>query len=140
MARLAGIEMNDNWRLVYALTRINGIGWVSAKKIMTSLKIDESKRLKELNNEGLSEITNKLEDYTIEGDLIRKIRGDIQRLREIGTYRGGRHSKSLPVRGQRTRTNARTKRGKRKTIGAFKKEVLAKSAAPGLAKESDGKK
>ncbi len=126
MARLAGIEMNDNHRVVYALTRINGVGWPRAQKIMTELKMDESKRMKELGPDDLTAITSKLDEFPIEGDLVRKIRSDIQRLKEIGSYRGTRHNRSLPVRGQRTKTNARTKRGKRKTIGAFKKDVLSK--------------
>ncbi|HWA52166.1 MAG TPA: 30S ribosomal protein S13 [Patescibacteria group bacterium] len=126
MARLAGIEMNDNLRLAYALTRINGIGWSKSEEIMKALKMDESKRLKDLGPDDFSVITTKLDEYTTEGDLVRQIRGNIARLREIGTYRGTRHAKALPVRGQRTRTNARTKRGKRKTVGAFKKEVLTK--------------
>ncbi len=141
MARLAGIEMNDKDRVVYALTRINGIGWVSAKLIMKDLKIDESKRMSGLGPEELTAITAKLDEYTIEGDLVRKTRSDIQRLRDIGSYRGVRHARGLPVRGQRTRTNARTKRGKRKTVGAFKKEMLTKMATTGAKEESkDAKK
>ncbi len=128
MARLSGIEMNDNDKIIYALTRINGIGWPRAKNIMSELKLDESKRMKDLGPDELTTISSKLEEFQVEGDLVRKIRSDIQRLRDIGSYRGLRHSRSLPVRGQRTKTNARTKRGKRKTIGAFKKEVLAKTA------------
>ena len=118
--------MNDKWRVVYALTRINGIGWSLSNKIMSELKIDESKRVSQLNADDLGQIAAKLDGYTIEGDLVRKIRGNIQRLREVGTYRGMRHARGLPVRGQRTKTNARTKRGKRKTVGAFKKDVLTK--------------
>ncbi|SRR5258708_2430835 len=125
MARLAGIEMNDKWRLAYALTRINGIGWSLSDKIMTELKIDQSKRLSEVSADDFSRITTVLEKYSIEGDKVRQVRSDIQRLRDIGSYRGVRHSRGLPSRGQRTKTNARTKRGKRKTVGAFKKEVLA---------------
>jgi len=128
MARLSGIEMKDNDRVIYALTRINGIGWSTAKKIMKDVKIDESKRMKELGPDELSKLSEKIEEYPVEGDLVRQIRGNIQRLKEIGSYRGMRHNRNLPVRGQRTKTNARTKRGKRKTIGAFKKEVLAKAA------------
>jgi small subunit ribosomal protein S13 len=130
MARLAGIEMNDNWRLVYSLTRINGVGWSMADKIMNDLKMDTSKRLKDLSSDDLAKIANELEKYATEGDLNRKIRSDIQRLRDIGSYRGVRHTRGLPSRGQRTRTNARTKRGKRKTVGAFKKEVLTKMSTP----------
>ncbi|CAN5299445.1 30S ribosomal protein S13 [soil metagenome] len=138
MARLAGIEMNDNWKLAYALTRINGIGWKTSDKIMSDSKMDVAKRMRDLNPEDLALLTSKLDGYTTEGDLIRQIRSNIQRLKEIGTYRGGRHSRGLPVRGQRTRTNARTKRGKRKTVGAFKKEVLTKMA-PGTDAKDGGK-
>jgi small subunit ribosomal protein S13 len=139
MARLAGIEMKDNDRVVYALTRINGVGWPRAQKIMAKLKMDESKRIKDLGPDDLTRITSELEAFPIEGDLVRRIRSDIQRLKEIGSYRGIRHSRNLPVRGQRTRTNARTKRGKRKTIGAFKKEVLAKTAQIVQKEGKDGK-
>ncbi len=141
MARLAGIEMNDKWRLAYALTRINGIGWSLSGKIMSELKIDESKRLSDLSSDDFSSLTAALEKYSIEGDLVRKVRSDIQRLRDIGSYRGVRHTRGLPSRGQRTKTNARTKRGKRKTVGAFKKEVLATKAQTGAKEESkDAKK
>jgi small subunit ribosomal protein S13 len=82
-----------------------------------------------LSTDEVSKIAAELEKYSIEGDLIRTVRSNIQRLQVIGSYRGMRHSRNLPVRGQRTRTNARTKRGKRKTVGAFKKEILSKMTA-----------
>lgn len=126
MARIAGVELTDNLRVVYALTRIKGIGWTLSKKILKELGISEEKRLSEITGDDFTKITNKLEDYVIEGDLARKVRADIARLVTIGSYRGLRHSHNLPVRGQRTRTNARTKRGKRKTVGAFKKDILNK--------------
>lgn len=125
MARLAGVELSDNWRIDYALTRIKGIGWALSEKVLEELKIDPAKRISDLGDD-LIKIANKIEEYPIEGDLIRQIRRDIQRLRDIGSYRGMRHARGLPARGQRTRTNARTKRGKRKTVGAFKKEMLTK--------------
>jgi len=125
MARIAGLELNDDWKVEFALTRVKGIGWPLAGKIIDALKIDRSKRMKDLVPEEISKITAELEKYDTEGDLFRKVRANITRLQTIGSYRGSRHSKSLPVRGQRTRVNARTKRGKRKTIGAFKKEVLS---------------
>jgi small subunit ribosomal protein S13 len=140
MARLAGIEMNDNWRLAYALTRINGIGWNLSDKIMADLKMDTTKRLKDLGPDDFSKLTENLDQYAIEGDLVRKVRSDIQRLRDIGAYRGVRHSRGLPARGQRTRTNARTKRGKRKTVGAFKKEVLTKMGTGAKEESKDAKK
>jgi len=126
MARISGIELADNWRVDYALTRIKGIGWPLSKRILDFLKIDRAKRIKNLTSEEVAKIGSKLEEYTIEGDLIRKVKSDIARLQVTGTYRGMRHSRNLPSRGQRTKTNARTKRGKRKTIGAFKKEALGK--------------
>ncbi len=129
MARIAGVDLQDNWRIDYALTRIRGIGWPLSKKILADLKILPEKRFSEITPEELTKISSKLEDYVIEGDLARKVKADIARLITIGSYRGGRHSRNLPVRGQRTRTNARTKRGKRKTVGAFKKEILNKMEA-----------
>jgi small subunit ribosomal protein S13 len=134
--RIAGIEMQDNWKVGFALTRIKGIGWPLSDKILNRLNISKNSRLSNLTGEELSRISGELENYSIEGDLIRKVHTDIHRLREIGSYRGLRHSRGLPVRGQRTRTNARTKRGKRKTVGAFKKEMLSKMAA---AKKEEGK-
>jgi small subunit ribosomal protein S13 len=126
MARIAGVDLQDNWRIDYALTRIRGIGWPLSRKILTELKVPSEKRFSEITADELTRISSKLEDYVIEGDLARKVKADIARLITIGSYRGGRHSRNLPSRGQRTRTNARTKRGKRKTVGAFKKEILNK--------------
>lgn len=126
MARIAGVELQDNWTLVYALTRIKGIGWPSSQKIIGSLKLDPSSRVSKLSGEEIAHIAAKLEEFPIEGDLVRQVRTNIARLQTTGSYRGVRHARGLPVRGQRTRSNARTKRGKRKTVGAFKKEVLSK--------------
>jgi len=126
MARIVGVELNDNWKIGFALTRIKGIGWPTSKSILSKLGIRENIVLKDLKPEELKDITAEVEKYPVEGDLVRRVKSDITRLKQIGSYRGMRHSRSLPVRGQRTRRNARTKRGKRKTIGAFKKEALAK--------------
>lgn len=126
MARISGIELNDNWKLDYALTRIKGIGWAVSRSIINALKIDSMARIKDLSAEDLNRITAKIEEIPVEGDLARQIKANITRLQMILSYRGMRHSKGLPARGQRTKTNARTKRGKRKTVGAFKKEALAK--------------
>lgn len=128
MARISGIELNDKWRIDYALTRIKGIGWSMSNKVLDALKFDKARRVKDLSPEEVNTITGKVEEFPTEGDLVRRVRANISRLQAIGSYRGGRHSKGLPVRGQRTKTNARTKRGKRKTVGAFKKEALAKTA------------
>jgi small subunit ribosomal protein S13 len=127
MARLAGIELQDSWKLGYALTKIKGIGWSLSKDMLKTLGMSPVKKVSELTTDEVSQIASKLEKYQIEGDLIRDVRANIQRLRTIGTYRGLRHSRNLPSRGQKTRRNARTKRGKRKTVGAFKKEALTKA-------------
>jgi len=127
MTRIAGIELKDSWRVDYAITNIKGIGWTLAKKALTHAGVDPSKRLSEVTAEEVSKISSELEKYLIEGDLIRQIKTNITRLKTISAYRGVRHARGLPVRGQRTRHNARTKRGKRKTVGAFKKEALAKT-------------
>lgn len=128
MARISGIELNDKWRIDYALTKVKGIGWSLSKKVLTLLEFDQSKRVKDLTAEELNKISGKIEEFPTEGDLVRRVRSNINRLQTIGSYRGIRHNKGLPTRGQRTKTNARTKRGKRKTVGAFKKEALAKTA------------
>jgi small subunit ribosomal protein S13 len=137
MARIAGIDLQDNWKVNYALTRIKGLGWSLSKKVMADAKVDSKKRMSELTSDELSKISAEVEKYSIEGDLVRVVRGNIQRLQVIGSYRGSRHTKGLPARGQRTRTNARTKRGKRKTVGAFKKEMMTKLTT---AKAEDAKK
>lgn len=126
MARIAGLELNDKDRVAYALTKIKGIGWVRSAEILKTVKMDKAKRVMDLTADEIASITQKLEDYNIEGDLVREVRENIQRLKNINSYKGLRHSRSLPVRGQRTRSNARTKRGARKTIGAFKKDELQK--------------
>ena len=126
MTRIAGIDLQDNWKIDYALTNLKGLGWTLSKKVLKDAEIDMKKKVSELTGDEIAKIGNELEKYKIEGDLVREVRENIQRLQIIGSYRGMRHTKGLPVRGQRTRTNARTKRGKRKTIGAFKKEVLSK--------------
>lgn len=128
MARIAGIELADEKRIDYALTRIYGIGWALSEKILKESKINPAKRTKDLTEEEIGLLNKMVEGYKIEGDLKREIRQSIQRLKDTGSYRGTRHARNLPVRGQRTKTNARTKRGKRKTIGAFKKEALSRVA------------
>lgn len=126
MARIAGIELPQEQRIDFALTRLYGVGWVLSEKILKDAGVDASKRTKELAEQEINAITKALKNYPIEGDLRRRIREDIQRLKDISSYKGIRHNRGLPVRGQRTKTNARTKRGKRRTVGAFKKEAFAK--------------
>ncbi|KKQ95898.1 MAG: 30S ribosomal protein S13 [Candidatus Woesebacteria bacterium GW2011_GWB1_43_14] len=124
MARIAGVELPDKSRIDYALTKIKGVGWTRSRDILKSAKIDSARRLSELSTKEIANIASKLESYKIEGELLRETRSDIQRLFTTGSYRGVRHSRGLPVRGQRTRSNARTRRGKRKTVGSFRKEAL----------------
>ena len=126
MARIAGVELQDNWKVDYALTKIKGIGWSLSENILESSGISKTKRVSDLTSEDVSKIASKLEKYAVEGELLRQVRTNITRLRTTSSYRGIRHARGLPSRGQRTRSNARTKRGKRKTVGAFKKEALVK--------------
>ncbi len=129
MARIAGIDLPSEKRIEASLPYIFGIGPTLAKKIIASCNIDPDKRTKNLTEDEVNKLQKEVENYKVEGDLRREIQGNIKRLQETGTYRGMRHSKSLPARGQRTRVNARTKRGKRVTIGTVRKEVVAKMGA-----------
>ena len=126
MARIAGIDLQDNWKVDYALTRLKGIGWTLSKKVLSDLKISTTKRISDLSADEVSKIAAEVDKYPIEGELMRVVKSNISRLKQIASYRGVRHARGLPTRGQRTKTNARTKRGKRKTVGAFKKEAMAK--------------
>lgn len=134
--RLLGINLPDEKRVDIALTYIYGIGRNNVKKILEKANIDETKRAKNLTEEELKKITHALEGIKIEGDLRAEVNGNIRRLKEMGSYRGSRHSRNLPARGQRTRSNARTKRGKRVTIGAIKKDMAAKIETAQKAKDS----
>ena len=124
--RVVGVNIPEEKRVDIALTYINGIGRSNVYKVLEKATIEPSKRLKDLSEEELGRVQKALETYKIEGDLRAELASNIKRLKEIGTYRGLRHAKNLPVRGQRTRSNARTKRGKRVTIGAIKKEVAVR--------------
>lgn len=127
MVRLLGVVLPDDKRVEYALTLLYGIGWALSGKILEQVKVDKHKKVKDLTEDDLKKIIEVIEkNYKIEGDLREQLTGDIKRLREITSYRGLRHLRNLPARGQRTRSNARTKRGKRKTVGALRKEVWAK--------------
>ncbi len=122
MARIVGVDIPNEKRVVVALTYIYGIGETTSKKILAKAKVSEDIRVKDLTEEQLTAIRNEVSKLKVEGDLRREVALNIKRLEEIGCYRGLRHKKGLPVRGQRTRTNARTRKGKRKTI-ANKKEA-----------------
>ncbi len=126
MLRLVGIDLPENKRIEVALTYVYGIGPKISKIILEKTKIDGNLRAKELSAVDVAKLQKVIEEFKVEGDLRKEIRENIQRLKRIGSYRGSRHSVGLPLRGQRTRTNARTLRGKRKTIGAMKKEESAK--------------
>lgn len=134
MVRIAGIDLPDKKRIDYALTKIYGIGWGKVGSILTSAKVDSAKRTNELTEEETGRIQKVVDTLVIEGDLRREVAENIKRLREIGSYRGMRHARNLPVRGQRTRSNARTKRGKRVTIGAIKKEMVTRTGPGGAVK------
>ena len=122
MVRLAGVDLPSNKRVEVGLTYIFGIGKMRSQEILERAKIDPNRRVKDLSDADVLAIRDVLKDYRLEGDLRRDISMDIKRLIDIGTYRGSRHRRGLPARGQRTRTNARTRRGKRKTIGMVKKK------------------
>lgn len=116
MARIAGVDIPNEKRVVVSLTYIYGIGPTTAKKILEVTKISEDIRVKNLTDEQLTAIRSEVSKYRTEGDARRESSLNVKRLVEIGCYRGQRHKKGLPVRGQRTRTNARTRKGRRKTI------------------------
>lgn len=128
MARIAGVDLPSEKRVDIGLTYVFGIGRANVLQIMTQAQIEPSKRIKELSEEEISRIQKAVEKITVEGDLRREISQNIRRLEEIGAYRGLRHRKGLPSRGQRTRSNSRTRKGKRKTVGTVRKEVVAKTA------------
>ena len=116
MARIVGVDIPNDKRVVVSITYIYGIGNTTAKKICKAANVDEDIRVKNLTEEQLSAIRQEIAKYKVEGELRREVALNIKRLTEIGCYRGMRHRKGLPVNGQRTRTNARTRKGKRKTI------------------------
>ncbi len=121
MARIAGVDIPRNKRVVIALTYIFGVGKSSAQKILQEAKISEDVRVQDLTDDEVRKLRNIVEnDYNVEGDLRREIAQNIKRLQEIGCYRGIRHRKRLPVRGQRTKTNARTRRGPKRIAGRKK--------------------
>jgi small subunit ribosomal protein S13 len=124
--RISGMNLPDEKRVDIGLTYLYGVGRSNVVEILKKAEVDASIRVKSLTEDEQKRIQKVLETYKLEGDLKVDVAGNIKRLKEIGSYRGSRHTKSLPSRGQRTKSNARTKRGKRVTIGAIKKEVAAK--------------
>ncbi len=122
MARIAGVNIPTNKRVLIALQYIHGIGQAKAKEIVTKLNIDEARRVQDLSDTEVLHIREAIDaDYTVEGDLRRETSMNIKRLMDLASYRGLRHRKGLPVRGQRTHTTARTRKGKAKPIAGKKK-------------------
>ena len=120
MARIAGVDLPRNKRLVIALTYIYGIGRTTAVKICEAVGVNPSEKIQDLGEDKLDAIRNEISKMTVEGDLRREKNMAIKRLMDLGCYRGIRHRRSLPVRGQRTRTNARTRKGPKKTVAGKK--------------------
>ena len=119
MARIAGVDLPKKKRVEYGLTYVYGIGLHTSRLILDALGIDYNKRVYELSEDDVAAITKEIrEKYMVEGDLRKQVAMDIKGLMDLGSYRGLRHRKGLPCRGQKTKTNARTRKGKRKTIGA----------------------
>ena len=122
MARISGVDLPREKRVEIGLTYIYGIGRVSSNKILAAADVNPDTRVKDLTDEEVARIRDVIDgEYTVEGDLRREVAMDIKRLQEIGCYRGSRHRKSLPVRGQKTKTNARTRKGPKKTVANKKK-------------------
>ncbi len=122
MARIVGIDLPRDKRVEIGLTYIYGIGRTSSNKILTAAKVNPDTRVRELTDEEVKRISEIIErDYMVEGDLRREVAMNIKRLQEIGCYRGIRHRKGLPVRGQKTKTNARTRKGPKRTVAGKKK-------------------
>ncbi len=126
LMRITGVNIPDDQRIAYALTKIYGIGRVNVNGVLKSIKLDPNKRVNQLTKEEVGDIIKALDTVRTEGDLRKEIRENINRLKSIRSYRGIRHLVGLPVRGQRTKTNARTTKGKKKTVGALSKEAWAK--------------
>lgn len=121
--RISGITIPDEKQLPYALTAVYGIGLSRAQDILDELKIEHSKKAPDLTTEEENAIREKIEGFTIEGELKRQISANIKRLKDVNSYRGSRHAKRLPARGQRTQTNARTLKGVKKTMGSGKRKL-----------------
>lgn len=128
MVRIAGVNLNERKRVVIALTAIMGIGAKTAQKILKKVNINEDDRLANISESKIEQLRRIVEDeYTVEGDLRVEVSNNIRRLKDINSYRGSRHVKNLPSRGQRTKTNARTKRGKKVTVGSGRKKATEKT-------------
>ncbi len=138
--RIIGIEIPDNERIEIGLTRIFGIGKTNVKTLINMVKLSPDIRVKDLSRDDVANIMKALEEFKIEGDLKKEIRENIDRLKAIKSYRGIRHIVNLPVRGQRTKTNSRTVKGKKKTVGSLTKEAWAKIEAQQKAASTNSNK
>ncbi len=128
MARISGVTVPTEKQVQISLTYVYGIGPTHANAILTKLKVDPTTRVKDLTESELDSIRAEIDkNYTVEGDLQRVVTGNIKRLKDIKSYRGVRHTANLPVRGQRTRTNGRTKRSKRVAVGGTQKKAASKT-------------
>lgn len=128
MARISGVNLPKEKRVIIALTYIYGIGKVYAAEVLEKANVDPNTRVKDLTGQEEDTIRNIVEkEYVVEGNLRRDVMANIKRLKEIKSYRGSRHDQRLPVRGQRSKTNARTKRGKKVTVGSGRKKAAAKT-------------
>ena len=132
MARIAGIDLPDNKKILYALPNLYGLGLYSAGKILAKVGIDPNRKVKDLSDDEVANIRKEIESgYKVEGELRAEVSANIKHHIEIGSYRGDRHRRRLPVRGQRTRTNARTRKGPRKTSGVLKVKATTPPPAAG---------
>ena len=136
MARIAGIDLPEHKRIDIALTYLYGIGRSNVRLLLENANVEANKKVLNLTEEEINRLQKAIDkNYKVEGDLRAEIAENIKHLKEINTYRGLRHARGLPVRGQRTRSNARTKRGKRATVGAMRKDIRAKLDKPTGQKE-----
>ncbi len=129
MPRIAGINIPENKKIIVALSYLYGIGQPLARRIVAKVNINPDKKARELTSDEVAKLRDFVEkNYKIEGELRRTVQGNVKRLREINSYRGFRHARGLPVRGQRTKTNSRTRRGNvRKTVGSGRKKAAEKT-------------
>jgi small subunit ribosomal protein S13 len=134
LARIAGVDLPDNKAILYALPHIYGIGQCTARRILIAAGIDPTRRTKDLTDDDVAAIRKEIDGgYKVEGELRAEVSSNIKHYIEIGSYRGDRHRRRLPVRGQRTRTNARTRKGPRKTTGVLKVKAPPPGAKPAAA-------
>lgn len=140
MARIAGVTLPEEKRIDIGLTAIYGIGRSNVDNILETAKIDPAKRVADLTAPEVTRLARVIDKVPVEGTLRKQVAESIKRLKSIGSYRGIRHEKGMPVRGQRTRSNARTKRGRRKTIGAMRKKDLSRFTAVKSREEKEEKR